>query len=152
PLPDDLGAGEELVAPAMIAVVMRVDDPSRRRLQYGCVFGDQRTRVRQVPEGVDHEPAAAVDEPRVTGAEAAIRLEADVHVGCDPPELHTDSLPPGRAPGQLAGTSTMRNVDGERRERPRRDEAEALRLARDAERNRSIATHRDLEGCHAVDG
>src|SRR5262249_34958663 len=103
------------VAPAMITVAMRVDDAARRRLPHRGVFGDERTRVRQVPERVDHQAAAAVDQPRVAGTEAAIRLEADVHVGCDPPEPHRDlgtPAPPPRATRRrLQGCGTRMATD-----------------------------------------
>ena len=62
-VPDDLGIGEELVAPAVVAVAMRVDDTLRRALPDSGVLRDHVARVRQVPEGVDHHTAAVVTSP-----------------------------------------------------------------------------------------
>ena len=86
---DDLGLGEELVPPAVVAVAVGVDHAPRRCLPHPRVGIHQPSRVRQVPEGVDDEAAAAVDQPRVAGAEAAVRLEARVDVASELPELHT---------------------------------------------------------------
>src|SRR5262249_52257970 len=62
---DDLGAREELVAPAVVPVAMRVDDAAGGRTPDARIGLDQRARVRQVPERVDDQPAARVDESRV---------------------------------------------------------------------------------------
>ena len=67
---DELGLGEELIAPAVVAVVVGVDDASRRRVPDPRVAFDHLAGVRQVPEGVDDEAAAAVDEAGVAAAEA----------------------------------------------------------------------------------
>src|SRR6185369_8258579 len=85
---DDLGVPEELVPPAVVAVVMRVHHPCRRPVPDPGVGLDQAPRVRQVPERVDDQPAPAVDEAGVARAEAAIGLEAGVDVTREWAELH----------------------------------------------------------------
>src|SRR5262249_5290024 len=102
---DDLRAREELVAPAVIAVVVRVDDPARGPRPDPRVGRGQIARVRQVPEGVDDEPAAAVDETGVARAEPAILLQAGVHRGRHLDEIHDRPYRPPAAASQ-PGAST----------------------------------------------
>src|SRR5207249_2649000 len=99
PMPDDLGVGEELVPPAVVAVAVGVDDPPGGPLPDAGVGVDQLPGVGQVPEGVDDEAAAAVDEARVAGAEAAIGLEARVDVSRELAELHATTGVSSRRPG-----------------------------------------------------
>src|SRR5262249_16227285 len=85
---DDLGLREELVPPAVVAVVMGVDDPPGGPLPHAPVLLDQAAGVGEVPEGVHHEPPAAVHQAGVAGAQAAVGLQAGVHVVRDLFELH----------------------------------------------------------------
>jgi hypothetical protein len=85
---DDLGAGEELIAPAVVAVVVRVDHPARRPFPDPRVLLHQGAGLRQVPEGVDDHAAAAIDQPRVAPAQAAVRLQAGIHVRGELVQLH----------------------------------------------------------------
>src|SRR5207249_2832523 len=113
PVADDLGVGEELVSPAVVAVPVRVDHPSRRRLPHTSVGIDHLPGVRQVPERVDDEPAAAVEESRVARPEAAVRLQAGIDVAGELAELHSKfdvtSCPTG---GQLPSAVLRGRVAG----------------------------------------
>ena len=91
---DDLGVGEELVAPAVVAVVVRVDDAPRRARPDARVVLDHLARVRQVPERVDDQAAAAVDEAGVARAEPAILLQAGVDVGASSTSSMAEPVPP----------------------------------------------------------
>ncbi len=106
---DDLGAGKELVAPAVVAVVVRVDDPARRARPHAPVRRDQIARVRQVPEGVDDEAAVAVQQTGVAGSETTILLHAGVHRGRELDEVHGPTVSPGR---DAVATSRCRRRPG----------------------------------------
>src|SRR5205809_319381 len=79
---------QELVPPAVVAVVVRVHHPARGPSPDARVGLDHLPRVGQVPEGVDDEAAGPVHEPRVAGPEAALLLEAGVDVARDLTQLH----------------------------------------------------------------
>ena len=62
---DDLGALEQLVPPDVSPVFVGVDDAPRHARPDPAEQRDHLARVGQVRLGVDHHPAAQVDEPRV---------------------------------------------------------------------------------------
>ena len=66
--------GEELVAPAVVAVVMGVQQALRGLVDHRAVQVHQLARPDQVVERVDHQAAAATDEPGVGCAQAAVGL------------------------------------------------------------------------------
>ena len=73
-----------------------VHHPARGPSPDARVGLDHLPRVGQVPEGVDDEPAGAVHEAGVAGAEAAVGLEAGVDVAGDLTELHVPPDNTGR--------------------------------------------------------
>src|SRR5262249_39642160 len=88
PMADDLGAAEQLVAPAMVAVVMSVDHAAGRGRPHPGVQIDQLAGVRQVPEGGDDPPSCTIDEAGVAGSQPAIFLQAGVDIRRETLELH----------------------------------------------------------------
>jgi hypothetical protein len=92
---DDLRPGELLVAPAMIAVVVRVDDAGRRGPENVFVEPLHATSPRQVPEGVDHHGTAAGHQAGVTPAQSAIRLQAGIDIVGELFEFHRWHPPVG---------------------------------------------------------
>src|SRR4029077_13420670 len=102
PMADDLGLREELVAPAMVAVAMRVHDTTRRLATDARVGRDQVTRMWQIPEGVDDETAAGGDEAGVAAPETAVFLEARVDGPRQLDELHAGRVAPRADPSQSA--------------------------------------------------
>ena len=67
----------------MLYEVITVDEAPGRSLPDAPVVLDQLTGVGEIPEGVDHESARAVDESRVAPAEPAILLQAGIDVPGD---------------------------------------------------------------------
>ena len=65
---DDLGLREELIAPAVVAVVVRIDQSLGGFTPDARVVFDQLACVRQIPEGVYHQPAAAIDKAGIAPA------------------------------------------------------------------------------------
>ena len=83
PAGDDLRRGEELVAPAVIPVLVRVHHPASRLGPDLLVVADHLSRVRQVPEGVDHHAPGTVHQSGVAVAESPVLLQAGVDVAGD---------------------------------------------------------------------
>ena len=85
---DDLGAAKQLIAPAVVAVVVRVDDAIGRTLPDTRVLLDELARVRQIPERVDDQAAGAIDQAGVAGTQSTIFLQAGINVLRNLSELH----------------------------------------------------------------
>src|SRR5262245_6522237 len=87
-MPDDLGLRKQLVAVTMVAVVMLIEDASRRFAPDARVVFDQLARAPQIPERVNYKSAATVDKPRIAPTQPAVRLQTSVNVFCDLLQSH----------------------------------------------------------------
>lgn len=85
---DDLGVGEQLVAPAVIAVVVGVEQPLRGIGVHGGEKVDHALRKPQVVERVDNEAATARDQAGVAPPEAAVFLLAGIRRRAQALEFH----------------------------------------------------------------
>ena len=85
---DDLRVLEDLVPPAVIAVVVGVDHSGRG---LGMHFGVQIGHLGGEPlvvEGVDHHATSSSNETRVAPAQAPVGLQAGVQTGADRHKIH----------------------------------------------------------------
>src|SRR5215470_4615111 len=81
-MPDDLGLRKQLIAIAMVAVVMRVEDAARRFAPDARIVFDQLARASQIPERVNDEATATVDKTRIAPTQTAVWLQTGVNVFC----------------------------------------------------------------------
>ena len=92
PMRDDLGTLEELVAPDVVAVLVRVDHAPRHARPDLAEQLDHPAPVGQVRLRVDDHAAAQIDEPRVRVAHAVLLVQDREAVVADLLQIH-EGLP-----------------------------------------------------------
>src|SRR5215470_2962895 len=88
-MPDDLGSRKQLIAVAMVAVVMRIEDAARRFAPDARIVFDQLAGAPQIPERVNDKAAATVDKTRIAPTQPAVRLQTGVNVFRDFLQFHS---------------------------------------------------------------
>jgi hypothetical protein len=92
PVADDLGAGEKLVTPDVVRVLVRVDDPFRHGGPYFAKQLDHLARVGEIRLRVDHYTTGAVDEARVGIAHTVLLVQDREAVVADLFQVHVFRL------------------------------------------------------------
>jgi hypothetical protein len=92
PVRDNLGALEELIAPDVVRVLVRVDDAPRHSRPHAAEQFDHATRVGQVRLRIDHHASGQVDEAGVRVADSILLVDDREAVVAD--LLHVKGVTP----------------------------------------------------------